>query len=143
MEWYEASSNKVSVVPIPEKATCACRPKHHFRHSELLGSIKSEGHDTIRHNTAHRWARRVGRIIELSDEGAKGSQAVLGGGNTERGDVLGGVSITWWEAIWDGLKAKVREAIKRVGASGPEQTLMVVLGVDKRDEKAFVVKQFC
>ena len=62
---------------------------------------------------------------------------------SDRSGALGDISITWWEAIWDRFKAKIREAIKRVGASRPEQTLMAVLSVDKSDEKASVVKQFC
>ena len=129
-------------MPIPEKPTGARRPKQHFRHSELFGSIDGERHNTIRDNTSHRWAKRVRRIIELIDEMAKGSQAVFGDGCTERGDVLGGISIAEWEAIWDGLISKVREAVKRVGAPRPQQTLMVVFGVDKSDEKASVVKYF-
>ena len=142
-EWYKTSLKEVSVVLIPQKPTCACRPKQHFRHSKLLCSIKSEGHDTVRHNTGHRRASRGGRIIEFRDEVAKGRQAVLGGGFTDRSGGLGDISIAWWEAIWDSLKAKIREAIKIVGAFRPEQTLVVVLSVDKSDEKASVVKQFC
>lgn len=135
--------NEVSVVPIPKKPTCAGRPEQHFRHSKLLGGFKSESHDPVGQNTGHRRARRGRRVVELSDEFAKGSQEIVGDGYTERRDVLGGISITWWEAIWDGLKPKVREAIERVGASGPEQTHMVVFGVDKGDEKASAVKYFC
>ena len=129
-------------MPIPQKPTGTRRPKQQFRHSELFGSIDGERHNTIRDNTGHRRAKRVRRIIELIDEMAKRSQAVFGGGCTERGDVLGGMSIAGWETIWDGLKSKVREAVKRVGAPRPLQTLMVVFGVDKSDEKASVVKYF-
>ena len=142
-EWYKTSLNEVSVVPTPQKPTCTCCPKQHFRHSKLLCSIKSEGHDTISHNTGHRRARRGGRIIELRDEVAKGSQAVLGDGITDWSHVLDEISITWWEAIWDRLKTKIWDAIKIVGALRPEQTPVVVLSVDKSDEKTSVVKQFC
>lgn len=132
--------NEVSVVSIPKKPTCAGRPEHHFGESKLVGGVEGESHDTVGDNTGHRWGWRGRRIVELSNEIAKGSEAGVGGRCTERRDVLGGISIAWWEAVRDGLKQKVREAIQRVGASGPEQTLMVVFGVDEGDEEASVVK---
>ncbi len=61
----------------------------------------------------------------------------------ERSHVLDEINITWWEAIWDRLKTKIWDAIKIVGALRPEQMLVVVLSVDKSDEKTSVVKQFC
>ncbi|GLT63349.1 hypothetical protein SLA2020_359220 [Shorea laevis] len=85
-----------------------------------LQQLQSEGHGTIRDDTRHR--RRVGRgsVVEFGEKVAKWDEAILGGGIDKSGDVLADIGIGRWEAIGDGFEAEVRQAVKRVGASGPE-----------------------
>ena len=66
------------------------------------------------------------------------------GGVAERRHVLGGVGILRWrKSVRNSLEPERWKAVERVRASGFEETMVIVLCVNKGDVEAFLVKKFC
>ena len=129
----------MSILKVTHIPTSTSRPEKHIRNPQLLCHIEGESHATIGNDAGHR--RRVQGRVELPENLPEVREAVLPGGLAQRGCVLRGSRVRRREPIGDGLEAKGREAVEGVGASGFEEALVVVLGVDEGNVEALVVEE--
>ena len=140
-EWKKTLVNKTAILHVPHEAARARRPEQDLRHADGLGGVKREAHRAVRHNAAHRrGTRRRALLVEPLEQVPEVGQAVLPRGLAEGGDVLGGVGVGGREAVRDGAEPEGREAVEGGGAAGPQEAVVVVLGVDEGDVEALAVE---
>lgn len=136
-EWSQTLIDKIAILHVAHEAASTSCPEKNFRNAKLLSSIKSEAHGAIR-NYASDW-RAI--VVEVGKKVSKGRQAVFSGGDTEGGNVLGGINIGGRETIGNGLELEGGDALEGVWTPRFEQAVMVVLCVDKGNVEPSEMKE--
>ena len=134
-------------VAVAQVAAGAGRPEEQARHADVLGSVQAEAGDVVGHDARHRRRRRRhllaiagGVVVEAVEQALEVREAGLHGGVADRGGVLRSVGVRVRQAVRDGGEAEAREARDGLGAPGPDQAAVVVLGVDEGDVEALAVE---
>lgn len=133
-KWKYASSDKFTIVAITHEATSAGGEEDNLRNPELVRGIESEAHHPIGNYAAN--TRAIGRLIQVLDQVQEWRQTILSKGVAELRNILGGILVGKREPVGDGPELEIGQARNGFGPPGPNEAVVVELGVDEGDEEA-------
>ena len=95
---------------------------------------------TLSATTSHVTGGTAPSLFEAVEQALEVREAGLHGGVAEPGRVLRGVGVRVRQAVGDGGEAEARQVRDGLGAPGPDEAAVVVLGVDEGDVEALAVE---